>query len=150
MNESRLSSLKGLNFGKLKNPLDRKAFHPTSLVVFLAWVGLGADGLNSSPYGPAEPCLALGQRQLLPLPVALMMALTRLLHHHTLFALQQKLQFTGLDIMILLIPWLGMREESRRCAACSQRSASGDSSLSELGARLTPQFAPQFALTASG
>jgi amino acid transporter len=31
-----------------------------SLVAFLAWVGLGADGLSSSAYGPAEAFKALG------------------------------------------------------------------------------------------
>ena len=32
----------------------RSLFHRLSLVPFLAWVGLGADGLSSSAYGPDE------------------------------------------------------------------------------------------------
>jgi hypothetical protein len=37
------------------------AFHKLSLVAFLAWVGLGADGLSSSAYGPEETFRQLGQ-----------------------------------------------------------------------------------------
>ncbi|HEX6172972.1 MAG TPA: APC family permease, partial [Candidatus Binatia bacterium] len=45
-------------------------------VAFLAWVGLGADGLSSSAYGPEEAYLALGEHFFLALPLALLMALT--------------------------------------------------------------------------
>ena len=31
-----------------------RLFQHMSLAVFLAWVGLGADGLSSSAYGPEE------------------------------------------------------------------------------------------------
>ena len=47
-------------FGKAKDPLDRQVFHKLSLIAFLAWVGLGADGLSSSAYGPEETYKALG------------------------------------------------------------------------------------------
>jgi amino acid transporter len=47
-----------------------------SLVAFLAWVGLGSDGLSSSCYGPAEAFLALGQHQYLAVFLAMLMALT--------------------------------------------------------------------------
>ncbi len=40
---------------------DPKIFHHISLVAFLAWVGLGADGLSSSAYGPEEAFRALGE-----------------------------------------------------------------------------------------
>jgi amino acid transporter len=69
-------SLKQVLFGKPKNPLDPKVFHQISLVAFLAWVGLGADGLSSSAYGPEEAYLALGQHFFLALPLALLMAVT--------------------------------------------------------------------------
>src|SRR6202789_3618874 len=49
-----------LFLGKAKNPLDQNVFHKISLVAFLAWVGLGADGLSSSAYGPEEAYRALG------------------------------------------------------------------------------------------
>ena len=61
MASTRLASLRELLFGKPKDPLDPKVFHQISLVAFLAWVGLGADGLSSSAYGPEEAYLALGQ-----------------------------------------------------------------------------------------
>src|SRR5438477_102391 len=38
---------------------DPHIFHNISLVAFLAWVGLGADGLSSSAYGPDESFRAL-------------------------------------------------------------------------------------------
>src|SRR5450432_937906 len=47
-------------FGRARNLRDPKVFHQMSLVAFLAWVGLGADGLSSSSYGPEEAFKALG------------------------------------------------------------------------------------------
>jgi amino acid transporter len=71
-----LASIKSLFLGKPKDPLDPKVFHQISLVAFLAWVGLGADGLSSSAYGPEEAYLALGQHYYLALPLALLTAVT--------------------------------------------------------------------------
>src|SRR5208283_4536563 len=51
-------------------------FHSLSLVAFLAWVGLGSDGLSSSCYGPEEAFLALGHHQYLAVFLALMTAVT--------------------------------------------------------------------------
>ncbi len=76
MGSSRFASFKDILLGKPKDPLDPKVFHQISLVAFLAWVGLGADGLSSSAYGPEEAYLALGQHSLLALPLAIMMAIT--------------------------------------------------------------------------
>jgi amino acid transporter len=45
--------------GRPKNFRDPRVFHNISLVAFLAWVGLGADGLSSSAYGPDECFRAL-------------------------------------------------------------------------------------------
>jgi amino acid transporter len=39
-------------FGAPKDVRSAKTFHSISLVAMLAWVGLGADGLSSSSYGP--------------------------------------------------------------------------------------------------
>src|SRR3989338_9290137 len=69
-------SLKGILLGKPKDPLDPRAFHQISLIAFLAWVGLGADGLSSSAYGPEEAYLALGGHFSLALPLAILMAVT--------------------------------------------------------------------------
>ena len=46
--------------GAPKDVKDPHAFHKLSLVAFLAWVGLGADGLSSSAYGPEEAFRQLG------------------------------------------------------------------------------------------
>ena len=56
-----VEKIKKLVFGEAKNPLDPHVFHNLSLVAFFAWVGLGADGLSSSCYGPEEAFLSLGQ-----------------------------------------------------------------------------------------
>ena len=53
-------TLRNLLVGKPRDPLDRRVFHHVSLVAFLAWVGLGADGLSSSAYGPEAAYRALG------------------------------------------------------------------------------------------
>lgn len=47
-----------------------------ALTAFLAWVGLGADGLSSSAYGPEEAFLALGSHGALGLYLAIATALT--------------------------------------------------------------------------
>ncbi len=51
--------LRALIFGPPKNIRDPSLYHSISLVAFLAWVGLGADGLSSSAYGPDEAYRAL-------------------------------------------------------------------------------------------
>src|SRR5262245_52942137 len=45
--------------GPPRDPREKEVFHQISLVAFLAWVGLGADGLSSSAYGPEELFKAL-------------------------------------------------------------------------------------------
>jgi amino acid transporter len=62
-------------FGQPRDLRDSRLFHRLSLIPFLAWVGLGADGLSSSAYGPEEAFKALGEhRYLVPLLAALMAA----------------------------------------------------------------------------
>ncbi len=63
-------------FGAPRSLTDRGLFHKLSLVPFLAWVGLGADGLSSSSYGPDEAFRSLGEHTYLALGVAALMALT--------------------------------------------------------------------------
>ncbi len=55
---------------------DSALFHRLSLVAFLAWVGLGADGLSSSSYGPEEAFRTLGPHTYLAVALAAMTALT--------------------------------------------------------------------------
>lgn len=68
--------LKRLLFGAPKDIQDPKTYHAISLVALLAWVGLGADGLSSSAYGPDEAFRALGEHTYLALALALSTALT--------------------------------------------------------------------------
>src|SRR5579885_1295770 len=65
-----------LLIGPPRDIRDPNVFHRLSLIAFLAWVGLGSDGLSSSCYGPEEAFLALGHHQYLAVFLALMMALT--------------------------------------------------------------------------
>ena len=46
--------LKNTFIGKAKIIQDKGLFHKLTLVAFFAWVGLGADGISSSCYGPEE------------------------------------------------------------------------------------------------
>jgi len=63
-------------FGAPRNLRDPDTYHHISLVAFLAWVGLGADGLSSSSYGPDEAYRALGEHWYLALGLALATAVT--------------------------------------------------------------------------
>jgi len=71
-----IAKLKELFLGKPKNPLDPQVFHNVSLIAFFAWVGLGADGLSSSCYGPEEAFLHLGPYTHLAIPLAIAVAAT--------------------------------------------------------------------------
>ncbi|HEX7580540.1 MAG TPA: APC family permease, partial [Thermoanaerobaculia bacterium] len=62
--------------GESRDPLDPHVFHQLSLAAFLAWVGLGADGLSSSNYGPEELFVALGTHRHLAVFLAAATALT--------------------------------------------------------------------------
>jgi amino acid transporter len=77
-------------FGAPKEIRDPSLFHKLSLIPVLAWVGLGADGLSSSSYGPPEAfaaiqghaylCLALGAATAFTV-VVISYAYTRLIEH---------------------------------------------------------------------
>ncbi|HKF42480.1 MAG TPA: APC family permease [Thermoanaerobaculia bacterium] len=73
------NTLKILLVGKARDPMDPRIFHHVTLVAFLAWVGLGADGLSSSAYGPEEAFKALGNHAYLAVALAFMTAATVLL-----------------------------------------------------------------------
>jgi amino acid transporter len=62
--------------GAPRDIFDPKVFHHISLIAFFAWVGLGADGISSSCYGPEEAFLALGEHTVLAIFVALATVLT--------------------------------------------------------------------------
>lgn len=65
--------------GKALNPVDPRIFHTISLVAFFAWIGLGADALSSSSYGPAEAFITLGSHPFLAVFVALATVFTILI-----------------------------------------------------------------------
>ncbi len=69
-------SLKSILFGREKSLSDRNLFHSLSLIAVFAWVGLGADGLSSSCYGPEETFKALGGNTHLSIFVALACVVT--------------------------------------------------------------------------
>jgi amino acid transporter len=58
------------------DPLDQRTRHRIALIPLLAWVGLGADGLSSSCYGPEEAFRALGPHIQLGLFLAVATAAT--------------------------------------------------------------------------
>ncbi len=68
-----------LVIGRPRDLQDRRLFHRLALIPFLAWVGLGADGLSSSAYGPEEAFRTLEAHTYLALALAVLMAGTVLL-----------------------------------------------------------------------
>ncbi len=74
--EEHRRTLAAVLIGPPRDVRDPGIFHRLSLVAFLAWVGLGSDGLSSSCYGPEEAFLALGHHQYLAVFLALLTALT--------------------------------------------------------------------------
>src|SRR5437868_6857992 len=62
--------------GGPKDIQDPQLFQHISLAAFLAWVGLGADGLSSSAYGPDEAFRALADHRHLAVILALATAVT--------------------------------------------------------------------------
>src|SRR6476659_9785668 len=71
-----MNTLKNFFIGRARDLSDRSLFHKISLIAVLAWVGLGADGLSSSCYGPEETFKALGAHPALSLFVALACVVT--------------------------------------------------------------------------
>jgi amino acid transporter len=67
---------KNVVIGRARNLSDQRIFDNMSLVALLAWVGLGADGLSSSCYGPEAAFLALKEHTHLSLFVAAASVLT--------------------------------------------------------------------------
>ena len=71
-NASVYQRIKRVLFGAPRDLLDPKIFHNISLIAFFAWVGLGADGISPSSYGPEEAYFALGSHSVLAIFVAVM------------------------------------------------------------------------------
>jgi amino acid transporter len=73
------AKLKRAIFGAPRDVEDPHTYHSMSLIALLAWVGLGADGLSSSAYGPDEAFRALGDHRSLAIFLALATGVTVLI-----------------------------------------------------------------------
>ncbi len=74
--ETRSQRIRRLIIGPPRDVTDPEIFHHVSLIAFLAWIGLGADGLSSSAYGPDEAYRALGTHYHLSILLVAMTAIT--------------------------------------------------------------------------
>ena len=81
--ESIWSRLRHFLFGKPRDLYDPTLGHQISLIPFLAWIGLGADGLSSSAYGPDEAYRALGTHTYLAPFLVIATAMTVLIISYT-------------------------------------------------------------------
>jgi amino acid transporter len=63
-------------FGTPRNPFDSETRRSISLIAFFAWIGLGADGISSSCYGPEEAFMALKGHESLAIYLAIATAIT--------------------------------------------------------------------------
>ncbi len=75
-NQSLLKRLRHALIGAPKDVRDSSLFHKLSLIPVLAWIGLGADGLSSSSYGPEEAFRTLGSHGYLAVFLAIATAFT--------------------------------------------------------------------------
>ena len=71
-----VNKIRRVLFGAPLNPFNPNILRHVSLVALLAWVGLGADGLSSSCYGPEETYIALNGHTHLALYIAIATAAT--------------------------------------------------------------------------
>ncbi|MBI3602124.1 MAG: APC family permease [Candidatus Omnitrophica bacterium] len=70
------NKIKNILMGKALSLQDQGLAQRMSLIAFFAWVGLGADGMSSSCYGPEQAYLALQGHSHLSIFVAIASALT--------------------------------------------------------------------------
>lgn len=70
------SKVRRILIGDPINPFNPNMLRHVSLIALLAWIGLGADGLSSSCYGPEETYIALNGHTHLALFIAIATALT--------------------------------------------------------------------------
>src|SRR3989304_4341165 len=70
-NPSFFQRAKRFLLGAPRDLFDPKIFHKISLIAFFAWIGLGADAISSSCYGPARGYPPLGGHTVLAIFVAI-------------------------------------------------------------------------------
>ena len=78
-NNTFTDKIKRTLIGKPRNIKDPTLFHKLALIPLLAWIGLGADGLSSSSYGPEEAFKTLSSHTYLALFLAFATAATVLI-----------------------------------------------------------------------
>jgi amino acid transporter len=66
-----LHKVRNFLFGNPRDIFDKETRRSISLVAIMAWIGLGADGISSSCYGPEEAFLALAGHQELAIFLAM-------------------------------------------------------------------------------
>lgn len=71
-----LTRIKLFVFGPAQDLADTSVLHRIALIPILAWIGLGADGLSSSSYGPEEAFRTLGGHTYLALALMVLIATT--------------------------------------------------------------------------
>ena len=71
-----MKRVKRLVVGEARSATSPEVFHKISLVAFLAWIGLGADGISSACYGPGEAFASLQGHYYLAIILAAMTAAT--------------------------------------------------------------------------
>lgn len=71
-----LQRLKEFLIGKPLDPLKGDVRSHIALIAFFAWIGLGADGISSSAYGPEEAFIALGSHDELAVFLAIATGIT--------------------------------------------------------------------------
>src|SRR5512137_1562014 len=76
MNSEQKNRLRDAIFGAPRDPMAPETRKHIALAAFLAWIGIGADGLSSSAHGPAEAFIALGAYNQLALYLAIATAFT--------------------------------------------------------------------------
>jgi len=76
MNTPEKRRFRDVLLGPPRDPMSPDTRKHIALAAFLAWIGIGADGLSSSAYGPAEAFIALGPHSQLALYLAFATAFT--------------------------------------------------------------------------
>jgi amino acid transporter len=97
--------------GPARRLTDPQLFHKISLAAFLAWVGLGADGLSSSAYGPEAAFRALQGNTFLAIPLAIMTGITVMVIAASYTRIIERFPAGGGGYVVatkLLGPWAGL------------------------------------------
>ena len=93
--ESKVARIRRAIIGAPRSVKDPSIFHRISLIAFMAWVGLGADGLSSSAYGPEEAFRAVGDHAYLAIALAVATALTVFIISYAYSRIIERFPFGG-------------------------------------------------------